>query len=221
MPDQRKGHEAKGVKEKASNQPKTYPMPPRNWAIVLQTVASIMIAFVSIVALVTTYKNAILDQRAWVNVASVQNPDRNAKTLIGKVQVNIKNTGKTPAFNVKVTAFVRQTKVRNLPDLKSEIEGKKEYLDGVRIIMPGPESGYQPEWAEKSNGAERVFLDQSILDEIKSGQALFVYGRIDYNDVSGAPHWTTYCQQLDDREIWIACEKYNETDSIGWWHWLW
>jgi len=183
-----------------------------------------MIAFVSIVALFMGHKNAILDQRAWVNVTSVQNPVRNANnanTLVGKVQVNIKNTGKTPAFQVKMTAFVNQTKDRNLPNLKSELEDKKEYLDGVRIIMPGPESGYQPVWANNSKRKGRVFIDQSILDEIKSGQAIFVYGRIDYDDVSGAPHWTTYCQQLDDREIWVACEKYNETDDIGWRRWPW
>jgi hypothetical protein len=222
MPNQKNLHGKKtDIKANASRQPETNPAPHRNLAINLQTLASILIVLVSIIALITTHKYAILDQRAWVNVASIQNFDRNAKTFIGKVQVNIKNTGKTPAFNVKMWAIARQTKDKSLPDLKSELETKKEYLDGVRIIMPGPENGYQPEWADKSKGEERVFLDQSILDEIKSGQAIFVYRRIDYDDVSGDPHWTTYCSQLNHGEIWITCEKYNETDRLAWWRRLW
>jgi len=178
-------------------------------------------AYVAAAALKEEHKNAILDLRAWVTVTHIFAPGdaiagaRQATPDMGKAQVNIRNTGRTPALQVKMIAFVKQTLDRELPDLRSELEDKEKYLDGVRVLLPGREDGYQPEWATGSKKTGRISLDQSIMKEIKSGQGLFVYGRVDYEDVYGAKHWTTYCSQLNDEERWIPCQKYNEVDDIG------
>jgi hypothetical protein len=194
------------------------------WIPILQVLSSILVAFVSIFALYQGHKNAILDERAWITASHIFEPGEVNSNLASGVpgnkapQVNILSYGRTPALHVKVTAIVKETPDKNLPDLRSELEDKNKYLDGVRIFTPGQQRPYLPEWAENGKRTGRVYIDPTILYEVKSGQGLFVYGRVDYEDVSGAKHWITYCEQLNDVEKWASCQKYNEIDDdVSWW----
>ena len=48
----------------------------------------------------------------------------------------------------------------------------------------------------------------------------YVYGRIDYRDIFGVPHWATFCNEyvlehvalMPEKFFWTICDKYNDVD---------
>ncbi len=59
-------------------------------------------------------------------------------------------------------------------------------------------------------------LTQEIIDKISSGELkIFVHGKLDYQDIFGDPHWTTYCAQLTVpfNGQFLRCETHNDTDD--------
>jgi hypothetical protein len=63
-------------------------------------------------------------------------------------------------------------------------------------------------------------LNQPTIDAISDGKKfrLFVWGRVDYEDVFLKPHWFTFCYSYDGISIkendgGEPCPRYNEVDS--------
>jgi len=52
-----------------------------------------------------------------------------------------------------------------------------------------------------------------LIKQINAGtQRIYVYGRIEYDDVFGIHHWATFCQFYLASGAYTFCPNYNETD---------
>lgn len=147
---------------------------------------------------------SLLEQRAWIGVEDIRGLPEMNKPLT--ITIVFKNTGKTPAKNVKL-------------------------IDTYKGIEKGNELkfDYPPPATEESRG---VIFPQSILhndftpgkggtiqeidfNRISSQQVkLFVHGKITYDDIFSNEHWTTFCYYLvAEASGWAACKEYNDTDD--------
>jgi hypothetical protein len=142
--------------------------------------------------------------RAWLATGDVARiPDINA--LPDKVLVPLLNTGHSPAQNVRihiVMAFLNTLQFPSEPEFPPFVEE-----DGAvrsTTIIPSGES--------KTVVAEMPSLDDSQLHAITDRKgALFLYGRVEYADIFGDQHLTTFAMWNDVRSgRWISCARHNE-----------
>ena len=150
-------------------------------------------------------ETAQLDQRAWVNIQwlRLQTPlTPNAQAI---VEMSVKNSGRTPAYNVKVRSNI--------------------YVGNDRIPLDEnvPPVGRTSETTIGANAdtpigtKQQNILDQTAIDSIKHGESsLFTVGIITYRDVFGRQHRTDYCLFLErdnlDKNVFAAWGTGNTSD---------
>lgn len=159
------------------------------------------------------------DQRAWVGMTEIlpQWVDSSNKPMFLKegsyyqVGVTIVNSGKTPALNVK-------PKIRLLPfssedKFYPDFGDLKEQSDGV---IEGQTVGViQPQGALKLISAPSYKkVRSSDLESLKNGSlVLFLYGEIQYEDIFGVAHQTTFCSTLASTlDRFNVCSSYNDAN---------
>lgn len=133
--------------------------------------AAIRSAHVAEVALVIT-------QRAYVSLIAV---DRDMTRTYPTFDVRFKNTGHTPAVNLVPVMKVHLAEwplVSNLPEITP---GKSKSTLGPNI-----ESGMKASWNEE------IPLPENDVRFSSGKNAIYVYGRIDYEDTFGTKRFTTY-----------------------------
>jgi hypothetical protein len=118
-----------------------------------------------------------------------------------KISVTIINTGKTPAFNLKVEqGWVFQE--AEPTDLNMQQRGP---ASGIATVIPGVDNlieFYIPNLTEE---------DVSAITNFK--KLITVYGKIKYDDIFGKPHWTNFClTHHPTTEVFDICTKGNESD---------
>jgi hypothetical protein len=154
-----------------------------------------------------------LDQRAWIGVSTIDpvpSIPSEGKTFTAKV--NITNSGKTPARNIISVGSLDPLESPKLPDFS--------YTNHDRLNMgtlaPGA-GGVIPFTALHDITANKDYvIVHEFLDKLINKQAIiYVSGRIDYDDIFGQPHWTTYCAWLTVpfNGQFARCETHNETDD--------
>lgn len=144
-----------------------------------------------------------LDQRAWVGLGAghglhikVDDP--------AAFKIKIANSGHTPALKV-VTTFATRRMARGAP-----FQIKYEPIEDASksVLHPNVEHVVRVE--------ENIPLSAAVLTAIDAGAiVLYVYGRIEYVDIFGAPHITTFCMKLKRDETpqgLSLCDTYNDAN---------
>lgn len=151
-------------------------------------------------------ESAHIDQRSWIGAVAIDGtPSPNSRF---KIDVTLKNTGKTFAKNVTVKSAILRSKNWKIPDfdaLLKPIEPK-----GQGILAPDGE--FHSVMTTPDNITEQELLDIEVGDV-----TLYIFGQTTYEDVFFCKHWTHFCFVLaGDREAgWKhnAYQSYNEADA--------
>lgn len=141
---------------------------------------------------------AELDERAWIVVAGYGPPPE--RNQVWPFVVEIINTGKTPARNVRFTCLLQTAK--NEASLRWVFEKQLK----VGLIAPNEGQGCSP---DETLTPERT---NKMLDAVQIGHPIFSTGYATYSDVSGHGHWLTFCATLmPSGRQWEECRKGNDT----------
>jgi hypothetical protein len=125
--------------------------------------------------------------------------------------VNVRTMGQTPAYKVR-----GQVGIKPMPyPLSNETDlwiSNTKQIQNSTFISP------------TNTFILKVAVDGTLtrqqVDAINSGNALrlYVWGRVDYEDVFANSHWFTFCYSYDGRSITIdkdggePCPRYNDSD---------
>ncbi|MFI5126984.1 MAG: hypothetical protein ACHQJX_09165, partial [Candidatus Acidiferrales bacterium] len=144
---------------------------------------------------------AHLEQRAWVGVLGITSLKIKAAEPTD-FQLMAVNSGRTPALHVK-----------HLLTVKSMLTSQKFTFTHGPAMGANSDTVIQPNM-QVPFVAEPDVPTQAQIDAIKSGTAtLRIYGRIDYEDVFGAKHYTKFCFILGrDLTSLEWCSEYNEAN---------
>ena len=145
------------------------------------------------------HKNFLIDQRAWVGPSG---GTVNLTSLPILITINIKNSGKTPAIQVRSridgALLPASEKLRIIfgPD-KREIESGTLFPDGETRIWGG-----------------RNTLRPESLEGIKNGDLkLYTFVEVQYRDAFNQWHYTHICIVVNPNlETMAPCEIYNDAD---------
>jgi len=154
-----------------------------------------------------TIDNFHLDQRAWVAEETMSGIPEIDKPFA--IIVIVKNTGKTFGTHITDAAIANIVPIGKPPEFWRESKIKRT---GTFFIPPNGEKGIT---LYPIDGSATKKLTQPGLDELKF-KTLYVFGRVDYTDIFGCPHWTTFCYFLDPRDnlhSYSACKEHNDADD--------
>jgi hypothetical protein len=163
-----------------------------------------------------------LDQRPWLQIQPLV---VNTSWQIGSpiaANVNVINTGKTPAINV-----IGDIVVDPIPTggtLKFIYLSDRMHLHmKTNAFLPGFPVGFNA--GAKVMGTSGSPIDSLVTTEnrvkiIDGTIFIVVYGKITYDDVFGAHHWITFCGHSQytvisvdsTRDISESCADYNDVD---------
>ena len=156
-------------------------------------------------ALDTSIQASRLDQRAWVGV------DKSYITRMSDPfvsYVDLRNTGKTPAYNLRrASAYMISGHVVDgpAPAFITTLEKTFKEKTAKRSLIPGGTTILESDDADSYVAKE--------WKAISEGQKfLYIYGRLEYDDVFLAHHTTTFCFYLRNpaEKQYAICEAYNE-----------
>ncbi len=137
-----------------------------------------------------------LEQRAWIGSNIVRGPVEAEKQI--KASVEIVNTGRTPAKNLKVAA---RFDFGGVPDF-TKVDGVKRTSSVV--VFP----------------QQKIFLNRALADidvaqKVIAGEVtLYILGKVTYDDVFNRRQWFTFCYFYDPTtKKYKAYEKHNDTGT--------
>ncbi|MGD1102974.1 MAG: hypothetical protein ABSA59_12990 [Terriglobia bacterium] len=158
-------------------------------------------------SLMATIEQFHLDQRAWVGITdiSIKNvvSPGHRFVWIGYVQ----NSGKTPSLNT-VMLFKYRTFLKNEPpsfvydEPTKEPRGKMSLMPSMKISIGGHEN------------LEDTPLTEPQVRAMQEGVTqMYVFGKIEYDDVFKIPHCTHVCAWVDrDLSTTHPCQAYNDAN---------
>lgn len=150
----------------------------------------------------TIERQTRLDQRAWIGITKVLCVMESGKPL--SVEIDFKNTGKSPAikFRQKIVVEFKQKNVS--PDFSNE-NIATSYAGAC--IAPQAEFNIQSPPAIPDAGF--------IINSIAKGDVIFfVHGIVHYDDIFKRHHWVTYCHYFDpDINNFRSYYEHNDTDG--------
>ena len=156
-------------------------------------------------------KQAILTQRAWISFGiRIQNPNPKANTPLEEplkagtvidVRTTIKNTGRTPAINIK--GALQRGAVNRAKD------GTYPYPTFTAALQP--HENLNPDG--ELYGDMLLPFTEDDKKRIDSGKVrVYFYGRTEYGDVFGGHHWRNTCAYLLPTGAFAVCQDRNDTD---------
>jgi hypothetical protein len=161
-------------------------------------------------------QNAQLEQRAWITTAGITGTPELNKVL--RIKIEVANTGKTFAKNLKITPSADPQERGKVPDfaavVKQSAQAGTATKYGVESNVLFPPNGKTSVTLTASSGE----LGQAEIDALRSGeQRIFVYGKMTYDDIFKQHHWTTFCSVLiatdDGGWDYMTYETYNDIDD--------
>jgi hypothetical protein len=160
-----------------------------------------------------TSEQSRLEQRAWVGIFDVQASDFEVTKPI-LIAVHVTNTGRTPAVKLQglsVTGHAYPPDELNDQDFRNVDEKVNESTLGQ--LMPNA--------VVTLPTATELPMTQQRFDNIASGrEVIYIWGKLQYEDVFKRPHYTTFCLYTTPRlnpegkpvltfHYW---KKHNDTD---------
>jgi hypothetical protein len=143
------------------------------------------------------------DQRAWVGFEDVR-----VTAQIGipsRFSFNLKNTGKTPALHASLQYYIKNLN-----------RGEKLQFT-YKGITTEPTRGLIPPNATVFVNLTNAAPDAAEMNRIRvEEKRVYSYGRVNYADIFGRPHWTTFCTYMArDGSAMTYCPEYNNTDDAS------
>jgi hypothetical protein len=111
------------------------------------------------------------------------------------IDVRYKNTGSTPAFNIRAAALCDFSPSLPLPPVAAR------QSTGYGILQPGQEMFQSIQWHP---------VTAAQLSAV-SASAVYVHGRIDYVDAFGVAHWATFCRLILSGGAQAQCPHQTDT----------
>jgi hypothetical protein len=143
------------------------------------------------------------DQRAWVGMVGID-VNKAVQDSPFSYAVSIQNTGKTPALNVHILTTSKGVPKGQTPQFTYELPSN----------APVAATTIQPSMRVKMGGTPDSLSRPLTTDQfqsLKSGAAvMYIYGKIDYEDVFKGLHHTQFCGFLEaDLASVHSCFQYN------------
>jgi hypothetical protein len=143
-----------------------------------------------------------VDQRAWMGIVNIQihrflEPNRDFI-----VDIETKNTGKTPALKVvfhnRLQAILATEQInRNFGE-----------SNGHGTVMP--------DYKQVISIGENHPVSVETFEQVRNGvRTMYLHGRIEYRDIFGDDHWTNWCFRLVGEDLFVAHSQYNDTDDVS------
>jgi hypothetical protein len=165
------------------------------------------------------------DQRAWVAAVTgtPETPESGAGKLL-RVPVEITNTGKSAARDVKVDVIARIVKNGEQPNCEygKQVPGIHR---STKVFVPTPNSPHlmyaqilSATDTEKAVAQPKV-ISADEIQQLTDGREFFVvYGRVSYKDIFNHQHWVHFCSwgTLSAKPVMLTsgnCAGYNEVDD--------
>lgn len=126
------------------------------------------------------------------------------------VVANAKNTGRSPARNVRGHFVFERVFDQQAPNF--DYTG----LPLVALDTMTADTPYTAKWVISTDSLGKPApLIQPLVDALATGkQKVFAHGRLDYEDARGNPHWTEWCLYLaTDFRSWIVYPRHNGDDT--------
>lgn len=148
---------------------------------------------------------AVDEQRAWVGVSEIAADPLKVGRRIS-CRAFVANSGKTPAKNVRGWIRIRDHDPEGAVPFVYMGQGDAP-LQSAYVLAPQP-SAYRPSILVMSDAP----LTLPVLDRFNAGRlVVYIYGRIEYDDVFGRPHWTQFGAIMRKRGI-VAAPEHNDCD---------
>jgi hypothetical protein len=135
----------------------------------------------------------MLDERAWISISNMTNglPPETNGTIV--MQVTYNNTGKTPAINAEcVLAWT--TNIKTIP--------KEDGIPNPRIVS----ALFQPSGVQFGRTEP---IPGSVIQGVKNGGPLYVFGTVWYDDIFGKHHWSQFCFLIRPDLAFISTSFHN------------
>src|ERR1035437_2196685 len=148
--------------------------------------------------------NAHLDERAWLGVDNIPGSAK-IGTFFSAI-VYFKNTGKTPARNMRF--WGQLDKMQSEPNAASGC-GEALKISSRGLVAPGSFHSIPAQtighWPKLENGWQK-----SLSNE---GKKIYIYGCVVYDDIfMNKLHWLTFCSSWrDDIHAFENCAQGNDT----------
>jgi hypothetical protein len=149
-----------------------------------------------------------IDQRSWLSMKATSEP---LGTYVAgqkfDIRIHTKNSGRTPAINVKEATFrFYSPKIKGAFPYPSFTYKDTDYVSYGSIA---PDS-------ESFSDFDFGILSEKAAEQIRTEQIrVYLYGRVEYSDVFGRPHWLNYCQFLLSGGAYGICPIHNDSDLEG------
>jgi hypothetical protein len=160
-------------------------------------------------------RNFRQDERAWMGFRFMEGSITLTLNTSFLIPTELINTGKTPAKNVHGNIVVGVFKKGEPLDFTYS-PGYAHYGVAAGTIFPGGKIVESFEGIKHGHErAESIIFTPAMKADLFSARSfIVVHGRIEYNDIFGKDHWTTYCRYVLHPElISDECTRYNDTDD--------
>lgn len=155
-----------------------------------------------------------VDQRAWVSIVIPTTFPLNGSSI--PIVIQIQNTGKTPATGVEgnyIATVLKRGEKLALDDFRIGHAHNKLYVGALFPNSPVPMTSVVVRYGPSIS--ESIVPDDALRQDIANGNRFIIfYGKITYNDVFGARHWTQFCTGTGVAmlEKLKECIAYNDVD---------
>jgi hypothetical protein len=179
--------------QQAKAHPRNEPYNPVPWWLGSGTVEAFFTGLIALYAIrqyVESRRSSERQLRAYITVGSIrfQRPGLpNGDDLPWRIEFSVRNSGQTPAYRVGVIVQSDVGVTRKPDDAIFELgDGKVSY----------PESLLPPGTVHEVRLADGLEFGKSeFLDYQSKNLAAYIWGRVDYVDCFGNPHWTQFQAQ--------------------------
>jgi hypothetical protein len=126
--------------------------------------------------------------------------------------VGVRTMGQTPAYKIRGRINVGGLPYPLPADADLSLEKKTNQVQNSAFISPTNVFSLDALAAGQLNDTTKKAIDQGT--EFR----LYVWGRVDYEDVFALSHWFTFCYSYDGKSILgnqtvETCPRYNEADA--------
>jgi hypothetical protein len=160
-------------------------------------------------ALDASNKQAVLSQRAWLSVLVNTVTPASGMFAAGQpldIRISQKNTGRTPALNLK--GVTERTTVPVNKDGNTFNPPDFSYKG-----TPSVSAGNLPPDGVVFGDFQAPFTSDDFDRVINLKVRIYLHGRIEYDDVFGVHHWLTFCSFLLPGGAYAVCAYHNEIDQ--------
>jgi len=141
-----------------------------------------------------------------------------------RVPIDFKNTGKTQAKNVRIKIEAVFLERHADPDFSFKPHHFSRFwanvLDSGATLSSKETSFFVT--VRSGDGSDYLVTEANMAALRQGEKDILVYGRIDYADIFGVPHWATFCEANQIVEFGTRtstahpkCVSYNKTDNNG------